>query len=387
MRALILALLLASIAAPAYAASKQELIKKEKRLEDVRKQIREERKEVRAISEKETNVLGELETINKSLNEKRGELNKIEGSMASIQARIGSANRNISRLEGELKSLSARLKARLKAMYKMKRGESMQVLFSSESSRDLGRRHKYLTLIMDNDTNLIIGYEKKLSELSVQRASLASLQTDLSASKKDIEVKNSEAEGLKKNRLALLRDIKSEKEKKENMIRELEEAANAMAALIEKLRASDEKENRAEPEVGSTGFAAMKGRLRMPVEGTVVSLYGKVKHPKYQTVTFNNGIMIEAPVGAPVESVGSGKVIYEGWLKGYGEVLIVDHGGGFYTLYAHLSKVIKGRGASVSTGDEIALVGDTGPTASGGLYFEIRQKGVPRDPMAWLVDR
>ncbi|MBI2412143.1 MAG: peptidoglycan DD-metalloendopeptidase family protein [Deltaproteobacteria bacterium] len=387
MRALVLALLLASIAAPAYAASKQELIKKEKRLEDVRKQIREERKEVRAISEKETNVLGELETINKSLNEKRGELNKIEGAMASIQARIGSANRNISRLEGELKSLSGRLKARLKAMYKMKRGESMQVLFSSESSRDLGRRHKYLTLIMDNDTNLIIGYEKKLSELSAQRASLASLQTELYASKKEVEVKSTEAEGLKKNRLTLLRDIKGEKEKKENMIRELEDAANAMAALIEKLRASEEKEKRAEPEVGSTGFAAMKGRLRMPVEGTVVSLYGKVKHPKYQTVTFNNGIMIEAPVGSPVESVGSGKVIYEGWLKGYGEVLILDHGGGFYTLYAHLSKVLKGRGASVSTGDEIALVGDTGPTASGGLYFEIRQKGVPRDPMAWLIDR
>lgn len=386
MRTVFLAVLLIALAPTAFAASKQEIIKKEKRLEDVRKQIREERKEVRAISEKETNVLGELESINKSLNEKRGELRKIEGSMAAIQARIGTANRNISRLEGELKALSVRLKARLKAMYKMRRGESMQVLFSSESSRDLGRRHKYLTLIMDNDTKLISGYEKKLSELSSERASLASLQTELSASKKDIGVKSSEAEALKKNRLSLLKDIKSEKDKKEKMIQELEEAANEMAALIEKLRLSEEKEKRAEPEAGGTGFAAMKGRLRMPVKGTVVSLYGKVKHPKYQTVTFNNGIMIEAPVGSPVESVGSGKVIYEGWLKGYGEVLILDHGGGFYTLYAHLSRVLKGKGESVRAGDEIALVGDTGPTASGGLYFEIRQKGVPRDPMAWLVD-
>jgi len=170
MRAAFILVLILAFAQTALAASKQELIKKEKRLEDVRKQIREERKEVKAISEKETNVLGELETINKSLNEKRGELKKIEGEMAAIQSRIGTANRNIARLEVELKSLSVRLKARLKAMYKMKRGESMQVLFSSESSRDLGRRHKYLTLIMDNDTNLIIGYEKKLSELSAQKA-------------------------------------------------------------------------------------------------------------------------------------------------------------------------------------------------------------------------
>ncbi|OGP23098.1 MAG: hypothetical protein A2X93_02015 [Deltaproteobacteria bacterium GWC2_56_8] len=386
MRTAVLIVLFLALVAPVFAASKQEIIKKEKRLEDVRKQIREERKEVRAISEKETNVLGELETINKGLNEKRGDLNKIEGAMASLQARIGTANRNISRLVGELKSLSVRLKARLKAMYKMKRGETMEVLFSSESSRDLGRRHKYLTLIMDNDSALLAGYEKKLSELSLQRASLASLQAELSTSRKDIEVKSSEAEALKKDRLSFLKGIKNEKDKKEKMIQELEEAASEMAALIEKLRLSEEKEKRVEPEAGSTGFAAMKGRLRMPVQGTVVSLYGRVKHPKYQTVTFNNGIMIEAPVGSPVKSVGSGRVIYEGWLKGYGEVLILDHGGGFYTLYAHLSKVLKGKGAAISAGDEIALVGDTGPTASGGLYFEIRQKGVPRDPMAWLAD-
>lgn len=384
MRTVFLLALFLALAPTAFAASKQEIIKKEKRLEDVRKQIREERKEVRAISEKETNVLGELETINKGLNEKRGDLNKVEVAMASLRARIGFANLNISRLVGELKSLSVRLKARLKAMYKMKRGETMEVLFSSESSRDLGRRHKYLTLIMDNDSALLAGYEKKLSELSLQRASLASLQAELSASRKDIEVKSSEAEALKKDRLSFLKGIKNEKDRKEKMIQELEEAALEMASLIEKLRSTEEK--RVEPDVYGTGFAGMKGRLRMPVKGTVVSLYGKVKHPKYQTVTFNNGIMIEAPVGSPVESVGSGRVIYEGWLKGYGEVLILDHNGGFYTLYAHLSKVLKGKGEAISAGDEIALVGDTGPTASGGLYFEIRQKGVPRDPMAWLAD-
>ena len=125
----------------------------------------------------------------------------------------------------------------------------------------------------------------------------------------------------------------------------------------------------------------------MPVDGKVVSLYGRVSHPTYKTVTFNNGIVIEARVGSPVRSVYDGRVVYVGWLNGYGQVMIVDHGSGFYTLFAYLSDVLKQKGEAVERGVEIALVGDSGPRASGGLYFEIRQKGVPRDPMAWLADR
>ncbi|MBI5902681.1 MAG: peptidoglycan DD-metalloendopeptidase family protein, partial [Deltaproteobacteria bacterium] len=80
-------------------------------------------------------------------------------------------------------------------------------------------------------------------------------------------------------------------------------------------------------------------------------------------------------------------VVYVGWLKGYGQVMIVDHRGGYYTLFAYLSRALKERGDMVKQGAEIALVGDTGPDSTPGLYFEIRQKGVPRDPMSWLAAR
>ncbi|MBE7414254.1 MAG: peptidoglycan DD-metalloendopeptidase family protein [Deltaproteobacteria bacterium] len=115
--------------------------------------------------------------------------------------------------------------------------------------------------------------------------------------------------------------------------------------------------------------------------------YSKVRHPKVNTVTFNIGITIESPLGQPVKNVYAGKVIYVGWLKGYGQVMIIDHKGGFYTLYAHLGKVLKDTGDEVESGAEVGLIGDSGPEGRPGLYFEIRQKGVPRDPMAWLSTR
>ncbi|MBI5642504.1 MAG: peptidoglycan DD-metalloendopeptidase family protein [Deltaproteobacteria bacterium] len=362
MRTFFLLVILAFLAAPAYSktASKQELIKKEKKLEDVKKQIREEKKSVKVIAEKETNVLGELDEINKSLVVKREELKKVEASIYSIQKNINSASQNISKIEKEIKALSLKLKARMKAMYKMRRGETMRVLFSSDSSKDLGRRHKYLTMIMDNDTDLMSGYEAKLADLQAEKQKLAVLYSDMANSKREITVKKGETEGLQRTRLALLAGIKQEKEKKTKLIKELEQAAEELSSLIDRLSASDEPP----PADYGAGFASMKGRLRMPVSGNIVSVYGKVKHPRFQTVTFNNGIMIEAPVGTPVRNTYEGKIIYAGWLKGYGQMMIIDHKGGYYTLFAHLSKFIKEKGDTVKGGEEVALVGDTGPTAA-----------------------
>lgn len=376
-----------SLPADSFAKEKghrQELLNKEKKLEDVKKQIREEKKSVKTISEKETNILGELENINKNLNEKREELRAVDAQAREIQAKVNSANANIGRLDKERKALSDRLKLRMRAMYKMNRGEAMRVLFLSDDSKDLGRRHKYLTMIMDSDTRLIEGYEKNLEKLGKEKEKLSVLYKDAEATKKIALAKKIETEAVQKEKTTLLKEVKLEKDRRLKVISELEQAAAELSNLLTKLRAENEGPEEPALPAGS-GFGAMKGRLRMPVEGNIVSFYGKVKHPKFQTITFNNGIVIEAPVGTPVKSVYEGKVIYVGWLKGYGQVLIIDHKGGFYTLFAHLSKVLKEKGDAVDKGDEVGLVGDTGMEAASGLYFEIRQKGVPRDPMAWIA--
>ncbi len=370
----------------ALSASKREIIKKEKKLEDVKKRIREEKKDLKTIAEKEGSILGDMERINKSLVEKREELKFIETSLGVTRRNIEAANGNINGLEKERKALSGLLKQRLKAMYEMRQGELVRVLFSADSSTDLGRKHKYLTMIMDSDLRLIDSYEKNLLKLKTEKARLNQLYGEMGVTRQAALSKKNEAEGVRREKAELLASIKQDKERRERNIKELEQAALDLTELLNKLR-PEEVESPVEPPAGTGGFASMKGKLRMPVEGNVVSFYGRVKHPKFRTVTFNNGVIIEAPVGAPVRSVYDGKVIYVGWLKGYGLVLIIDNGGSFYTLFAHLSKALKERGDAVRKGDEVGYVGDTGPTNSSGLYFEIRQRGMPRDPMSWFAKK
>lgn len=368
--------------------AKKSLLLKEKKLEDVKKQIREEKKSVKEISEKETSVLGELEEVNKKLLASRDELGKIEDSVRDVNARISRANGNISRLEREKKEIFEKLNGRLRAMYRMRRGESVKALLSSDSASGLGRKHRYLTMIMDSDSSLIERYERNIKGLADEKKGLDALAREMKSSMASALAKKRETESIQRERVALLNDVKREKERRIRTIRELEQAAAGLSDLIDRLRAeSTEGRDVAPAPEDSSGFGAMKGRLIMPVEGRVVSFYGKVKHPRFQTVTFNNGIVIGAPTGTPVKNVYDGKVVYVGWLKGYGQVMIVDHRGGYYTLFAYLSKALKERGETVKQGAEIALVGDTGPDSTQGLYFEIRQKGVPRDPMSWLAAR
>lgn len=365
-------------------ASRQEIIKKEKRLEDVKRQLREEKKGIKEIAEKESNILGEMERINRSLTEKRDELKKIEATLSGIQKGVSSAAYNISRLEKDRKAYSSRLNSRLKAMYKMQRGAAMELLFTADTGAEMGRRHKYLTMIMDNDSNIIEGYEKSIKELAAEKKKLGGLLTEAETAKRSVESKRGEAENLYRQRAAILNDVKGEKDRKLKVVSELEQAARELSDLLKSFKAEDDS---AEEPSGLSGFASMQGRLPMPVDGQVVSFYGKVKHPKFQTVTFNNGIVIEAAIGSSVKSVHDGKVVYVGWLKGYGQVMIIDHKGGFYTLFAYLSKALKEKGEEVKRGAEVALVGDTGPQGLAGLYFEIRQKGVPRDPLSWLAEK
>ncbi len=361
----------------------EDLVKEEKRLEEVKERIKAEKTKARKFSRKETTILGELQRINKRIVKERKELGKVEGSLGRIQKKITGGTTAIRGLEAERVVLLRRLKARMRAMYMMRNGAALNVLFSTDlqDSRVFGRRHKYLSIIMDSVAGLIRGTEENLERLGDERSRLKALKSDMEAARSTAVRHKEGAERLRRSRMALLRGVRREKKRSLDVASELEQAASELTALVERLGIGGRGPGR------RGGFASMKGRLVKPVDGKVVSFYGKVRHPRFRTVTFNNGIIIKAPVGRSVKSVYNGKVIYTGWLKGYGQLMILDNGSGFYTLFAYLDKVLKGRGETVKKGEEIALVGETGMGASSGLYFEIRERGVSTDPLKWLVSR
>jgi septal ring factor EnvC (AmiA/AmiB activator) len=131
-------------------------------------------------------------------------------------------------------------------------------------------------------------------------------------------------------------------------------------------------------------FSDSKGLLLPPVKGKIVALYGPFRHPQLNVQAFRSGIEIAADRGEPVQAVYSGTIIYASWFKGYGNVLIIDHGSNFYTVYAHLEDVFKSIDNPVEAGEVVATVGDSGALGTPGLYFELRHHGKPLDPKEWL---
>jgi septal ring factor EnvC (AmiA/AmiB activator) len=122
----------------------------------------------------------------------------------------------------------------------------------------------------------------------------------------------------------------------------------------------------------------------MPVKGKIVSLFGKFKNTRYQILNFRSGIEIQTDRGEPIAAVFAGKILYADWFKGYGNMIIIDHGENYYTVYAHIEEAFKSTGDDVDAGEVIATVGDTGSITGPKLYFEVRHHGKPLDPMQWL---
>ena len=361
------------------AGPSREVVKEEKNLEDINKRVREGKKSIEGLGVKEISILLELSEINKKINAVRLDVRKLRGELKATEARTEASRARLDKLNAQRVELNTRLKSRLRAIYMIKSGGAVRVLFSSVSTEDLGRRHKYMNLIMDSDLKLIEDVEANYNALNAEQVKLEALRKKKERVYLVFKQKENIAKRERRARESFLRQTRQAKDNQKKLVKELKGAANELTELIDRLR--EGKPAR----VKHRGFALKKGTLKMPVKGQVVSHYGRVKHPKYNTVTFNNGIRIKAKFGDEITCVYNGRVAYVGWLKGYGQVMIVGHGDGFYTLFGHLFKVLKERGSRVKEGEVIALVGDSGTDGVAGLYLEVREGGVPRDPAPWFA--
>ena len=176
-----------------------------------------------------------------------------------------------------------------------------------------------------------------------------------------------------------MKDTRKKKELQISAINELKKYAEKLQAFIDALPSdqSDFKEL-------TSNFSLMKGKLSFPVKGKIISKFGRTEHPDLHTFTFQKGIEIKAPSGIEIKSIFNGKVIYADWFKGYGNMIIINHGDHYYSIYAHAEKLFKQIGDIVKKNETVALVGDTNSLNGSCLYFEIRHKGKPLDPLSWL---
>ncbi len=334
----------------------------------------------RMLADQERSVLDGLEEVELLATTARRELHRAEGEQAAAELALQRATAAEGEAAARLRSHLEALRPRLAARARMGRAGELVALLSAPSLGDLVKRRWLLGHVLQRDAGLVAAARTALADQERARATRAAEASLLAAAAGVARERREQAAARQEEREALLAALRQARAFQERMAAEAAGQARRLAAFVATLpppRAGGGK---------ASGFAARKGKLPRPAHGPIAVGFGKVINPKFNTVTVQNGLDIEAPAGDPVLAVAPGRVVHAGWFKGYGSLVIVDHGGGYHTLVAHLAAMHTAQGEDVEAGSMLGTVGDSGSLKGAYLYFELREKGKPVDPKPWLAE-
>ena len=393
--ALLLTALLALTISTAGAQPKREdpLQSEQKKLQQTQKRLKEEREKAAAARARETSLLAELEEIERRLAEKQTEVARLAARIKRTQSDIAALRGEIARLEGQRTTEEEALARLLRVMYRVHaQGGALPLILSGDDPVTRATAVRHLASLAALDARLIREYRGTWERVADRKGREEARQQELATLHADAQREQAEVDREAAKRRTLLAKVGDERAYHERMVGELTEASRRLEAFISELQARQRRLAKVPPPKGGieppgVGFGNLRGRLPWPAEGRIVVPFGAQVHPRFGTRTFRNGVDIEAAEGTDVTTVYAGHVIYTGWFKGYGNLIIVDHGSEYYTLYAHIAEIEVKEGEDVRQGQRIGTVGDTASLAGPRLYFEVRYQGKPQNPVEWLGHR
>jgi len=346
------------------------------RLQQIRQRIERTNKSLQQQQQQELSLLRDLAVINTSLQEIDRRIRNLRKEQKHGEKLISDARGDIDQGRRDLRAQERKLQKRLVSLYKEGNTGILKILFSSNSPMELAEQYEYLSRILENDNEMMTEF---LGVLEQQQARLAGLERLQKQQQRRLDDETSEREDARSARqlqAQLLGKVRLDKSQLHAELKNLKENARRLEELVNKLK---------EQKPGGTGdFASQKGRLPWPLKGALLVGFGTQKNSELGTLYESHGIEIAASKGMKMHAVASGKVVFASWFKGYGNLLIVAHDGGYHTLYAQADSLLKQLGDRVEGGEQVAVAGLPGEQ---GVYFEVRQKGAPVDPLDWLQHR
>jgi septal ring factor EnvC (AmiA/AmiB activator) len=381
--------LVLSAATGTRSAAADEAVGSKKELQRIKREMRDKKKKIKRADKKARSILTELDRIDRGIQAAKAGLAEQQRELAEAESALQDIEKNNARISGDLVGLQRSYAVRVRALYKMSRSGYGAAVLSPDGPDNGLKRIKYLGIITERDRALAAEYGSALNALAIRQAGISEKKKAILGHQRKIEVEEAEFRSRKREKAALLASVREEKGLNEQTLRELEESSVSLWAMIRKAEQERKVAKAADPSPPkkARGAGPGTGRLPWPAEGRVLTHFGMQRHPQFKTMVFRRGIEIEVREGEPVRAVSDGQVAYGDWYKGYGKLVIIEHGPGFYTLYGNLSRLDLGKGDRVARGQVLGLAGETGSLKGAKLYFEIRRNGEAQDPLAWLAKR
>jgi len=380
-------------------AAEDDEAQQRRELESIRRQAAEKRKRAQELKAREGRALKDLRSTERKLQSTRKNVKQLTSREAELEKQLETTRAELERSRARLGDQRARLAQRLRNLYKYGRARELEFFLSAESFAQLLARMDFLTRVARQDRRILLGVTEQKERIEWNEARLDETHTQVDRTLNAKTAEQQKLDRLTKQKQQSVTKITNDRKENEAAAAELERTAKRIQSLLADLerRRREEEERRraasqtpgAEPPKPLTPyegeFEKGKGQLDWPLRGEIVGRFGNEKHPRFGTVTFNNGVDIRASQGEAVRAVARGRVDFTSSDYGsYGQMIILNHGSGYYTLYAHLSGVNVSRGQEVTSGQTIGAAGDTGSLKGTVLHFEIRKGRQSVDPLGWL---
>lgn len=342
----------------------------------IKEKIKEEQEKVESFSAEESQIIEGLDEIDFALNRARVSAGSLAEEMAELEERIRDLTKKQKKLAAQIEENKGYTGRRLDALYRMNMIGRLEIAGPPQSVFDFFLKQNSMKRIIQSDFDMIEKQSDDMKEMvllgrDLEEQHLAKLELE---GELKLQIRIKEKESQKKE--TILKDIQNKKKLSLAAVASLKEAEGKLDARIENIRKNTD--------TASHSFSKYKGKLGIPVKGEIISSFGPSRTGDYKSFTFQSGIDIRAERGEPVKCIFMGEVLFAEWLKGYGNVMIVNHGESYYSLYAHVEEIFKKPGERVQTGEVIATAGDTGSIKGLCLHFELRHHGKPIDPINWL---
>lgn len=344
-------------------------------LNDVRQRMERMQTRKEQARRKAESASAELSEVMGSLNELQAQANNLQKKSDALQGKINDNQAKLEKKQQEMQERMLIYRKRLRDIYINGQINYLDVLLGAKDFSDFSSRMYLLQKIISRDLELLEKLKQDAAEINSRKEQLAAEMKEIKATQTELEAKKAKVNKLREQRAYMLYKAQEEEQSSQEEYERLLAISENIASMLRNMENSGG---------GAPAGQGGTGQFMWPCNGPITSYYGWRTHPIFGTTKYHSGMDIAVDSGTPIHAADSGTIVYSGWLGGYGNCVMIDHGGGLVTLYAHNSALNVGEGQYVSKGAVVAYAGSTGYSTGPHCHFEVRLHGELTEPLNYL---